>query len=139
MPIRLVIFDRIGPSADGFRHLRDRGIQIATLSDAASPTPWAIFRLMESLDVFPPSAVLRVGTAANEIVEAKNAGAWAVGVTDASCETGLGEAEFAAMAGDERERIREKVRSLFLDAGADAVIDSLTELTDAIDAIEGLI
>ncbi len=138
MPIRLVIFDRIGPSAVESRHLRERGIQIAKLSDGPSPTPWAIFHLMESLNVFPPSAVLRVGTTASEMAVAKNAGAWALGVTDASNETGLSEAVFAAMAEDERERIREKVRSLFLDAGADAVIDTLAELSDAIDAIEGL-
>lgn len=137
MPIQLVIFDRIGPTADESRHLQDRGIQHAIMT-AESPTPWAIFRLMESLGVYPPSAVLRIGTVSNELVEAKNAGAWALGVTDASGETGLGEAEFAAMAEDERERIREKIRALFLDAGADAVIDSLAELTDAIDAIEGL-
>jgi phosphonoacetaldehyde hydrolase len=138
MPIQLVIFDRIGPMAEESRLLRDRGIHIAKLTDGPSPTPWAIFRLMESLNVFPPSAVLRVGTTANEMAVAKNAGAWALGVTDTSCETGLSEAAFAAMAEDERERIREKVRSLFLDEGADAVIDSLAELMDAIEAIEGL-
>jgi phosphonoacetaldehyde hydrolase len=102
------------------------------------PAPWMTFRLMERLNVFPPGAVLKVGDTRADMAEGKNAGAWAVGVTDSGNEIGLSEAAFRELSEADREARREKARDALLDAGADAVIDTLAELPDAIAAIEGM-
>ena len=84
---------------------------------------------MEGAGIYPPSAVLVAAGSVDEVVEAKNAGAWAVGVTDAFTDSGTEEPT---------EADRERYRSLFLDAGADAVVDAIDELADAIAALNGL-
>lgn len=38
------------------------------------PAPWMIFRLMQELDVFPPTAVIKVGASPLSVEEAANAG-----------------------------------------------------------------
>jgi phosphonoacetaldehyde hydrolase len=99
------------------------------------PAPWMLFRVMEALGIYPPQDVMKLGDTAHDIQEAKNAGAWAVGIVDSSNEMGLSLAAFAALPAAEQERRREPIRELFLDAGADAVIDTIDELPAAIDAI----
>lgn len=38
------------------------------------PAPWMIFRLMQELDVFPPTAVIKIGASPSSAEEAANAG-----------------------------------------------------------------
>ncbi len=134
MPIRLLLLDGRGPipgpefSALADR-LRARGVAVEEFSNSSRPEPWAIFERMRTANVFPPGAVMVAAASADEVIEAKNAGAWAVGVTDALVAPG-------APAPTEEERNRH--RSVFLDAGADAAVDAIAELADAIDAIDGL-
>ncbi len=102
------------------------------------PAPWMMFRLMEQLNVYPPRAVLKVGDTPIDMAEARSAGAWAVGVVDSSNEMGLTETEFAALDPDDRDRRRAAVRDVLLEAGADATIDTLAELPEAIAAFEAM-
>ena len=90
---------------------------------------------METLGVYPPTTVAKIGDTVADIEEGLNAGAWAVGVVDGSSLMGLTEAELAALPDDEKEARREAVRQTFLDAGADAVIDTFADLPDLIDAL----
>ena len=102
---------------------------------AGRPAPWMIFRAMEALDIYPPTAVVKVGDTPIDIADGLNAGAWSVGVVDSSNEMGLGEAEFAALPAAEQERRRAVVRERLLAAGAHAVIDTIDELPAFIDHI----
>ena len=83
---------------------------------------------MEALDVFPPRAVVKVGDTVVDIEDGRNAGVWSVAVVDSSSEMGLSEAEFAALSASERAARRQAVRKKFADAGADEVIDDLSQL-----------
>lgn len=78
------------------------------------PGPWMIYELMESLDVYPPAAVVKVGDTAADIAEGNNAGAWTVGVY--------------ATGNDRFDSLR--------DAGADYLIPSVRELPPVISRIE---
>lgn len=143
MPIQLIVVDRHGPLwcaawESLTQQLSKKGIRSESIGDSERPAPWSIFDIMRSVNIYPPNAVLVAASSELEVAQAKNAGAWAVGVTDASREMGLGPNERQSMDESERERMREKLRTLFLDAGADAVVDSIEELTDAIEAINGL-
>jgi phosphonoacetaldehyde hydrolase len=99
---------------------------------AGRPAPWMIFRCMEALGVYPPSAVLKVGDTPIDIEDGCNAGCWSVGVVDSSNEMGLGAGEFAALSEIEKEARRGAVARRFTDSGAHAVIGSLSELPDLV-------
>jgi phosphonoacetaldehyde hydrolase len=134
MPIRLLLVDGRGPipgpEFDALAdRLRTRGVRVETLVASDRPEPWAIFDRMRGANVYPPGAVMVAAANEGEVVEAKNAGAWAVGVTDACIGAGVE---------SPTEEDRNRFRSLFLDAGADAAVDSIAELADAIEAIDGL-
>jgi phosphonoacetaldehyde hydrolase len=95
---------------------------------AGRPAPWMIFRCMEALNVYPPSAVVKVGDTAVDIADGRNAGCWSVGVIDSSNEMGLMADEFAALAETEKVMRRETVYRRYAAAGAHAAIDNLDEL-----------
>jgi phosphonoacetaldehyde hydrolase len=92
------------------------------------PAPWMIFRIMERLGIYPPSAVVKVGDTVPDIAEGRNAGAWSVGVTATSSEVGCTEAEYAALPNALRQQKLEAARTLLLDAGAHDVLSSVIEL-----------
>jgi phosphonoacetaldehyde hydrolase len=95
---------------------------------AGRPAPWMIFRCMEALNVFPPSAVVKVGDTSVDISDGRNAGCWSVGVIDSSNEMGLTADVFAALTEEEKTLQRESVYRRFAAAGAHAAIDDLSEL-----------
>jgi phosphonoacetaldehyde hydrolase len=132
---------RIGATTGYFREAAERVYRAAKeqgyVPDAAAcagdvsigrPAPWMVFRLMETLGVCPPAAVVKVGDTVPDIHEGLNAGAWSVGVIGASSEVGLSEADFAALPKVERAARLTAARARLLAAGAHAVIDSLAEL-----------
>ncbi len=63
---------------------------------AGRPAPWMIFRNMEQLGIFPPSAVVKVGDTVPDIQAGRNAGVWTVGVTETGSEFGLTQEELGA-------------------------------------------
>ncbi len=90
---------------------------------AGRPAPWMIFENMRALDVYPPSAIVKVGDTPSDMAEARNAGVWAVAVVDSSNEASA----FGA----------EEARSKLLAAGADAAIATLRELPALLQTFEG--
>ena len=104
---------------------------------AGRPAPWMIFRAMEALNVYPPSAVVKVGDTVVDIEDGINAGAWSVGVVDSSNEMGLSESAFAALPAEEKVARRLAVRQRLHAAGADAAIDTVADLPLLIDKLFG--
>ncbi len=102
------------------------------------PEPWMIFRIMQTVGVYPPRAVVKVGDTIPDIEEGLNAGAWSVGVTQSGSEMGMTEHELAALSPDERGRRTAAVRAKLLAAGAHFVIDSVADLPALLPTIERL-
>jgi phosphonoacetaldehyde hydrolase len=100
---------------------------------AGRPAPWMVFRVMEALGVYPPSAVVKVGDTAPDIGEGLAAGAWSVGVVRSSSEVGCTAREWAALPPAEQQRRAAACRAPLLAAGAHAVIDTLAELPAVLD------
>jgi len=100
---------------------------------AGRPAPWMIFRSMEHCGVFPPHRVVKVGDTLVDIEDGRNAGVWSVGVVESSNEMGLSLSEWTSLLAGVKEEKRRAVRERFLDAGADAVIDSIAGLPGLID------
>lgn len=99
------------------------------------PAPWMIFRAMEATRVYPPSAVVKLGGTRVDVEDGRHAGAWSVGVVDASNEMGLTKDDFLALPEDVRDARRASIRERFVSAGAHAAINSLEELPDLITAL----
>lgn len=103
---------------------------------AGRPTPWMIYRIMETLSVAPGTAVVKVGDTVPDIGEGLNAGAWTVGVAATGSDVGLSERDLAALPVAEREARVGAAREKLLAAGAHYVIDSVADLPPIIDEIE---
>jgi phosphonoacetaldehyde hydrolase len=103
---------------------------------AGRPAPWMIFRIMEALEVFPPSAVVKVGDTVPDIGEGLSAGVWCVGVTRSSSEVGCTVQEWAVLPQPERQSRLASCRAQLLGAGAHAVVDTLAALPALLDEFE---
>ena len=104
---------------------------------AGRPTPWMIYRIMETLNVAPGTAVVKVGDTVPDIGEGLNAGAFTVGVAATGSEVGLTERDLAALPAVERKTRVGAAREKLLAAGAHYVIDSVADLPPLLDGIAG--
>jgi phosphonoacetaldehyde hydrolase len=103
---------------------------------AGRPAPWMIFQIMETLNVYPPAAVVKVGDTVPDIGEGLSAGVWSLGVLRTSSEVGCTETEWEALpAADRIERLA-ACREKLLAAGAHAVVETLAELPALLDDID---
>lgn len=96
------------------------------------PTPFMVFECMRQLNVYPPVKVVKVGDTVMDILEGKNAGAWAVGILKGSNLAGLSEEEFNACDAAQLEKLYAHAKEEYIKAGADMVINDITELPQAI-------
>lgn len=103
---------------------------------AGRPAPWMIYRNMEALNVFPPSAVVKVGDTVPDIEAGLNAGTWTVGLTQTGSEVGLTVAEFDALSDEQRASILQTAETKLKNAGAHFVIPTLETLPEIINQIE---
>lgn len=103
---------------------------------AGRPEPWMLLRAMESLRVFPPSAVVKVGDTKADIEEGMNAGTWTVGVTRTGNYVGLDRAELTSLPSEERARLITTAAEKLHRAGAHYLIGSIAELPPVLDDIE---
>ncbi|MCI5622664.1 MULTISPECIES: phosphonoacetaldehyde hydrolase [Anaerostipes] len=92
------------------------------------PYPYMIFKNMEALDVTSVKNVVKVGDTISDIKEGINAGVISVGVIEGSSEMGLSEEEYNNLSEDEKNNLCQKVKDSFLKAGADYVINNMSEL-----------
>lgn len=95
---------------------------------AGRPAPWMIYRCMETLGVFPPTAVVKVGDTIADVQAGVNAGVWSVGVAATGNMLGVSAEEYAAMDADERQARLVPARQQLYDAGAHLVIDGFSDL-----------
>lgn len=100
------------------------------------PKPYMIFQNMCEMDIASLRSVMKVGDTISDIKEGVNAGVWSVGVILGSNELALTEEEVAAMPAEELKRRMTDVRYRMYAAGADFVIDDITELPRLIESIE---
>ena len=99
------------------------------------PTPFMLHECMRVLNVYPPRKVVKVGDTITDIYEGKNAGAWSIGILVGSNLLGLNKEEYEAISGEALEVLKDIPTKKYMEAGADMVIDNITELPMAIEKI----
>jgi len=102
---------------------------------AGRPAPWMAFRNAEQLGIYPMQAIVKIGDTVSDIEEGINAGMWSVGVIDSSNEVGLTMEKISILNRTELDVLKKQVRNTFLNAGADYVIESLSEIEELLDKI----
>lgn len=102
---------------------------------AGRPAPWMIYRCMEAVGVYPPTAVVNVGDTISDVQSGRNAGCWSVGVAKTGNMLGLSLEEVEALSEHELTKRVAGARDALAEAGAHYVIDSIEELGSVIDLI----
>ncbi len=95
---------------------------------AGRPAPWMVYRIMETLGVYPPSRVVKIGDTVPDIEEGRNAGVWSIGVARTGSEVGLTLAELNASPPDQLAAAIVAAKKKLMIAGAHEVIDSIIEV-----------
>lgn len=103
---------------------------------AGRPYPYMIFENMTELGVFPPESVVKVGDTVSDILEGRNAGVWTVAVITGSSELGLTQTEMETMEVTELAERMVQTRQTFEKAGADYIINSISQLPAVIEELE---
>jgi len=96
------------------------------------PYPYMIWHNLKKFRVGDVRNVIKVGDTAADIEEGKNAGCISVGVLKGSSMLGLSEKEYEDIPFIDLERLLKKARAKYIEAGADHVIEDITELPELI-------
>lgn len=99
------------------------------------PSPFMIFECMKKLNVLCTADIVKVGDTLADIAEGKNAGVISVGVIKGSNLLGLTQKEFAQTEPKQLAKLKEECRDKYLKAGADYVLEDITELLPLIDIL----
>lgn len=100
----------------------------ATMVQAGRPAPWLIFETMARLDVYPTSAVVKIGDTVPDIDAGHNAGVWTVGVAASGNSVGLNEADLAALGEDERAARIQSARDALQKSTPHYIVDRVAEV-----------
>jgi len=103
---------------------------------AGRPLPWMCFLAAIRLEVYPMTALVKIGDTPADIEEGRNAGMWTIGVTRTGNEIGVTEEEWARLLDVDRERLLKSAERRLLDAGAHYIVPSVAECDAVFDRIE---
>jgi phosphonoacetaldehyde hydrolase len=103
---------------------------------AGRPAPWMMYHNAMQLNVYPMSAVVKVGDTVPDMEEGRNAGAWTIGLSLTGNELGLSAVEVKALAPAELDTRLQPIEAKLRAAGAHEVVRSVAELPAVLEAIE---
>lgn len=103
---------------------------------AGRPAPYMVYRNMIDLAIPSIEQVIKVGDTLADIREGVNAHVCSIGIITGSNEMGITEAEYDALPEAELLHLKEEVRNRMLLAGADYVLDNITELPAYIQSLK---
>ncbi len=104
---------------------------------AGRPTPLMMYKTFLDLDVWPSWRVVKVDDPEVGVAEGLNAGCWSVGVALTGNVFGLNQAETDALAPQDYEARYAEAYGKLTRAGAHYVVDSVADLIEVLDEIEG--
>lgn len=99
------------------------------------PSPLMMWAAMARLGVHPAASVVKIDDTPVGVAEGLAAGCWTIGLALSGNMAGLSAEELAALPAPERDALRTRAAAPLHAAGAHLVIDSLAELSPALDRI----
>jgi phosphonoacetaldehyde hydrolase len=106
---------------------------------AGRPAPWMLWRNAQLLDVYPPSACVKIGDTVSDIEEGINAGMWTIGLTRTGNLVGLDAAAWAQLPEVEKQKKLKRAEDVLRSAGADFVAEDLPACDSVLSQIEALL
>jgi len=103
------------------------------------PYPWMCHRNAENLEVYPMSAIVKVGDTIPDMEEGLNAGMWTVGVTKTGNYLGMSREEVSAADEVELRNRIDLIGKRFMDAGARFVVEGVWDCPAVIEQINLLL
>lgn len=103
---------------------------------AGRPAPLMLWKAMAEMGVWPADAVVVVDDAPVGIEAGRNAGCWCVGVAASGNALGLDLQSYRILSDEERRRRLREASQSFVAAGADVVVPSVAELSQALAIVE---
>ena len=103
---------------------------------AGRPYPFMMYEAAIRMQVYPMSAIAKIGDTPADIEEGLNAGAWSIGVAGTGNMMGLSRDDFRALSEAERELRLTEARTGLEKAGAHYVVDTLDQLESVLDDID---
>lgn len=100
------------------------------------PHPWMLWSLLQQFQVSAAAAAVKIGDTVSDIDEGRHAGVWTIAVARTGNETGLTEAELAALSPGDREALVTSARNRLAAAGAHCVVESAADCEAVLDEIE---
>lgn len=107
-----------------------------SVGNMGRPYPYMVFKNLEALKILDISAIIKIGDTTADMKEGKNAGVISVGVIEGSSVMGLSEAEYNGLSDKEKAAEARRVQKIYLNCGADFVINNMSELLTLINEIE---
>jgi phosphonoacetaldehyde hydrolase len=101
------------------------------------PYPYMLWKNLQILKIKDIRRVIKVGDTASDIAEGKNAGCFTVGVLEGSSMLGLSLEEIKKISEAELDSQKEIAASKYRDAGADTVLNDISELPALINGSVG--
>jgi phosphonoacetaldehyde hydrolase len=102
---------------------------------AGRPAPWMLYRNAELLDVYPQSAMVKIGDTVVDIEEGLNAGMWTIGLTRTGNEVGLSETEITVLSEADLHYRLGAAAVRLMSAGAHYIADSLADTPKILEEI----
>jgi phosphonoacetaldehyde hydrolase len=140
---------KIGTTTGYTREMLDRLVQAAQAGGfipdcnlspddvgAGRPHPFMIYENAVRLQVYPLSAIVKIGDTPADIHEGLSAGTWSIGVAATGNMIGLSEKEFEALPATERDHRLRMARAELSNAGAHYVVDRLADVDSVLDEID---
>lgn len=103
---------------------------------AGRPAPWMLMKNAELLNVYPPSACVKIGDTVIDIQEGKSAGMWTIGLTRTGNLIGLNREQWEQLPVAEKKVQLDRATKILLQAGADFVAEDLASCNPALAKIE---
>jgi len=103
---------------------------------AGRPAPWMLMKNAQLLDVYPPTACVKIGDTLVDIEEGRNAGMWTIGLTRTGNLVGLDSEQWVQMPQATKEVQLGRARKIMIEAGADYVAEDLASCNQALAEIE---
>lgn len=99
------------------------------------PKPFMIWANLSHFEIDNPRFAVKVGDTVADIKEGQSANCWTVGIIMGSSVLGLTQEEVSNLSSEELEIKKQDVRKIYYQAGADYIINDMSELIGVIDDI----
>ncbi|SFE96510.1 phosphonoacetaldehyde hydrolase [Paenibacillus algorifonticola] len=125
----------VAKAAKEYGYEPDHWVTPDLVMDKGRPYPYMIYENMKQLGLRHHAQVVKVGDTISDIQEANSAGVWAIGIVKGSSMLGLTEAEAQQLSPEEERHIIAAVSKSYMEAGAHAVIEDMSQLPAMIEQI----